>query len=206
MSKLLFDIGCNIGLWTDANYKQGVKIVGVEPHPELYQGLLGKFQDNKDIIIVNRAVSDVSDEMIDFYLASTHWASTASLEFKQSAIHLMTYIDIKARTITIDDLIKEYGEPDYIKIDVERYEPIALRGLTHKTGMIAFEWDNEHLENACECVTRLSSLGYKDFSVYETDTYTYIPTEWYSSDCVLEQLNNEFHIQHGYKWGMIYAK
>ena len=49
---------------------------------------------------------------------------------------------------TLDDLIIKFGEPNYIKIDVEGFEHEVILGLTKKSGIISFEFTSEFIDDA----------------------------------------------------------
>jgi hypothetical protein len=131
--------------------------------------------------------------------ASTNWVSNSRFSNNNWDT------PIKIESITIDDLIKGTFTPDIIKIDVEGYENVAVRGLTKKIGMIQFEWAEEESEltkNTCEY---LESIGYTEFSYrFEDRPYTHIPTNF--SPLKDLQLFEQLMPSRKEKWGMIYAK
>jgi len=58
--------------------------------------------------------------------------------------------------ITLDSLIAHFGEPAYVKIDVEGYEMDVLRGLSWQPPLLSFEFHNAELDTAYACLDRFT--------------------------------------------------
>jgi FkbM family methyltransferase len=207
---IIFDIGCNVGSWTEANYSKDKEFVCVEAEPEMARRTKTKFKDVDNIIVLSNAVSDKDDEEIDLYLTVNNQhpvlpSCVKRWETPSRFGYLFDHTPVKVKTITIDRLIELYGEPDHIKIDVEGYENIALRGLTHKSGMVSFEWGEEEKENVFEAISYLQTLGYDKFALHETDDYTFTPDKWVDYDMIKNIVNGTLVPERQYKWGMIFA-
>ena len=79
----------------------------------------------------------------------------------------------RARAITIDELVDEYGKPTHIKIDVEGQEAAALRGgrttLSESSPILFIELHNEMVAaeggDPEHTLDELSHLGYDMFSL-----------------------------------------
>jgi len=207
----IFDIGCHIGEWTNKNYSKIKRFICVEANPQIAEETKQRFKDLDNIEVLSLAVSNRDDEEIDLYLTMNKRDSVLSSCAKRwetnSRFRDFFYkIGIKVKTITIEKLIKIYGEPSHIKIDVEGYENVVLEGLKHKSGMISFEWGEEEKENVIENIDYLKGLGYEKFSFHEGDQYDYMPEEWVSYDVILIMVREILLPDRAYKWGMIFAK
>ena len=128
----------------------------------------------------------------------------------------------EVETTTLDKLIKNYGEPELIKIDVEGYENIVLKGLTKKVKKICFEWNEECPESLYDSLENLDKLGYEKFSIsgyleegdvydflsYDEggDTYLKEPVEYYSLDNIKSDLKDAIQKNRRSSWGMAWAK
>ena len=67
---------------------------------------------------------------------------------------------INIEVTTLDDLIKQYGLPDFCKIDVEGYEYEVLQGLSQPIRLLSFEYTiPEFTDEAINCINYLSELG-----------------------------------------------
>jgi hypothetical protein len=70
-----------------------------------------------------------------------------------------------ARTITIemttlDELIRQFGKPQYVKIDIEGHEAAVIRGLSEAIPLLSFECNLPiFTEETVECIERLSKLA-----------------------------------------------
>ncbi len=146
--KLVFDIGANQGNKTAMFNMLGSSVVAVEPDNFNYQLLLKRFRSNKQVTVLQAAVSDTIGKA-DFYLIEPGSAfNTLSQKWKESLEdqtvnrwHTTTLFNnvIEVETITLDELINKYGKPGYIKIDVEGHELECIKGLTQKVPVISFE-------------------------------------------------------------------
>ena len=173
--KLIFDIGYNYGEFSQKCFQKhpGCKIIGVEANSSLVYGM----RNTENFHIINAAASDKDDSEIDFYIEPNQSGiSTASKEFisnsrftkgsknlKPNSSKWMP--PIKMNTITIDKMINDYGNPDFIKVDVEGYEHTVLKGLSKKSGQICFEWHEESASEVYKIAEHLQSIGYDKFGI-----------------------------------------
>lgn len=205
---LIFDIGAHHGLFTEKCKKlyPESKIVALEANENLWEILHDKYTNNSDIIPLNYIVSDTTGKKEKFYLCDYDQISTASLDwinnsrFKDYNYNNNTFVT----TVNLDSLIKIFGDPDLIKIDVEGYEYEVISGLSKKVGDICFEWAEEQYEKINLTCKKLESIGYTEFGYILGDDYLKRPdtyTKWSESD-----FHHIVNPKEKEKWGMIWVR
>jgi FkbM family methyltransferase len=155
-NELVFDLGANLGQMTKRYVDLGAKVVSVEPQKDLtmhrnFKGVLS---------IKNVCVSDIIGRRI-FYRCIGHEVSSSCLPKWRSHYEEKEWKKFKVETTTLDELIKEFGIPKFIKIDVEGYEDRVLYGLSQKIDIICFEFTRGFMDIAIKAVERLNDLGFK---------------------------------------------
>lgn len=202
---LAFDIGYNLGNFSKEVLKKfpDACVVGVEANASI----IPYAYTHENIAIVNAAISDKSNDYIEFYTSPVHTISTANKKWMEGRFKTLQWnIPIEVITITIDDLIKNYGNPDLIKIDVEGYEFTALKGLTKKSGMLLFEWTEENFyTETVNCVDYIRNIGYTMFCYTNSKTEDggFVDQQFYEWEAL--QIHNDICPERQTEWGMIYA-
>ena len=205
---LVFDVGSNVGTTVEFFSQKANKVIGFEPNPRLVEILRRRF-NNRNVIIDSRGLSNEIGEK-KFRIANADTISTFSEDWVNNSRFTGGYSwneGIIVETTTLDSVIKQYGTPDYIKIDVEGYEFEVLTSLTKvlENTIISFEWAEEQKNKIEQTIKYLFNLGYKKFSYTEADKIL-IDSEidWRTIDKLnlIENLDD----QRKDKWGMIYVK
>ena len=227
---LIFDIGCNTGEFYSKCFEAypGCKVIAIDANKDL----IANASLRENLILVHSLVSNKKEE-VDFYIDHYQTGiSTASEDymgssrFAKGSKHLKPYSGcwtrpVKVLSTTLDDLIEQYGSPDYIKIDVEGYEYEVLQGLSKKQNIISFEWHEEGLDVLNNCVNHLLGLGYEKFGIcayldegdvfegitYDKggDSYLKEPEDFYSWDVLKGFLYKSVNPDRRVNYGMFTA-
>ena len=143
---LVFDIGGNVGNNTDLFLKIGAKVVVLEPDKTNVTCPKARFGRNQNIHLVQKAVSNqegTSQLFIEKKGAALHTLSTKWKTFLEDNDRWNHNVEFShsepVQTTTLSQLIKEFGQPDFIKIDVEGFEEKVIQGLDRPINQLCFE-------------------------------------------------------------------
>ena len=138
MKKIIYDLGCHNGSNIPYYLLKADLVVVVDANPKLCEIIKYKFQkeiQEKRLIVENCIVShEASGEKKSFYIfeeqdvISTIYPET-KLDFRNKEIKKTDYTQIEVISKNILDLIYDFGDPFYIKIDLEHYDHIILREI-----------------------------------------------------------------------------
>ena len=193
-NSLVFDIGANVGFKAKVFLALGAKVIAIEPQLSCVEIL--KKELGKKATIISKGVGAIN-EVKDFFVSNNtqlssflgNWVNEFKEErFKGSDIIAVEKIEI----ITLDSLINEYGNPDFIKIDVEGFELDVLKGLTKNFKCLSFEYTvPEKTENLIACLGILNKLPFNLIYNYVTMQNSFFENkEWVNYDKMLELVEN----------------
>ncbi len=206
---LCFDIGANLGNRTRCFRHLGCEVVAVEPQSSCFAQLTKRFGADPGTRLVRKAVGRQAG-VATLHLSPDHVLSSLSAAFIErtrtsgrfaaSTWNRSESVDMT----TLDELIASYGEPKFIKIDVEGFEAEVLAGLSTPVHMLSIEWTPEFPENTLACLTRLSQLGDYEFNLSWGESMRFSRPQWRdltSLRVVIDEFEGESQL-----FGDIYAR
>lgn len=162
---LAFDIGAHLGNRTLAWRRLGARVVAVEPQPDCLRVLHHLFARDRAVTVLPVAVGEAEGEAQLLVSARTPTVSTLSADWAQRVGATPAFRGVRwsggvrVPVTTLDALIARHGRPDFVKIDVEGFEPAVLGGLSQPLPALSFEFLATMPEAALACIDRLEALG-----------------------------------------------
>jgi FkbM family methyltransferase len=129
---LIYDIGLHIGQDTEFYLKKGFRVLAVDANPIMVENAAKKFADflaSGQLILLNVGiVESATEEYLTFFVNDrcSEWSSFIPGIAGRDGGPIR---GVQVHCTTIENLVKEYGEPYYVKIDIEGYDHIALSSM-----------------------------------------------------------------------------
>jgi len=159
---LIFDVGANRGEKTQIFLKLGASVICIDPEPSCVRLLTRRFASyGRRISVICAALAGgeggatmfIHQSGSGYNTLDAHWASKVAQDSGRQPN------TIKVATRTLDSLLRQFGRPDYIKIDVEGYEAEVLSGLHQPIPLITFEVNlPDFQQQGLACIRRLAAI------------------------------------------------
>lgn len=203
---LCFDIGANIGNRVKVFVELGASVVAVEPDPRCLIQLKRSYQKQKTVTIVPKGVAAVPGQL-ELFISSDIQTSSMSIEWINAVRPRLNHYTWEGKTTvdvtTLDHLIQQYGNPNFIKIDVEGFEVQVLQGLSQAIPVVSIEYTPELINNSLVCVDQLLKLGDYHFNYSIAETMELASPDWISGSEIKSSLGQLSQTNHS---GDIYAR
>lgn len=192
---LVFDVGAHLGDRTRAFTSLGARVVALEPQPHLFPWLRRLVGSRPGVILRQEGVGRhpgeatlaVSRRTPTVSTLSHHWQT--DLGRNNPSFGAVAWEEsVRIPMVTLDQLIEEYGLPDFCKIDVEGFEAEVLGGLSQPIPALSLEFVAGALEIAGEAVRRLAALGPYEFNAVRGEQRQYLFAEWLPASTLLHWL------------------
>lgn len=209
---LVFDIGANRGMMLMVFRWLEARVVAVEPllaaAPETIPELKWKYGSDPDVQMVPKAVAPGARVAIWIHKNIPYLSSINRTWMTRSA-HRVYYSYKNCRkkvvpAVTLDALIEEYGEPKFIKIDVEGSENLVLKTLNHPVQSLSLEFHQDWIPKTG--LTHLMRLGTYEFNWARNFGGEWVLPKWVSYPELLESFSHSLSKKGPQSWGDLYAK
>jgi len=110
--------------------------------------------------------------------------------------------EISVPVTTLDALIARYGQPQFIKIDVEGFESQVLAGLSTPVPALSFEFTTIQRDVALACLDRLAALGGYRFDIALGESQRLTFERWIDRDAMAAHISA---LPHEANSGDVYA-
>jgi FkbM family methyltransferase len=138
VKRIIYDLGCHNGSNIPYYLLKADVVIAVDANPKVCEIIRSRFKKEikQQRLIVNNFIitHQKSGSYDSFYIfedldvCSTVFPET-KLFYKNKKLEKSDYSEVKVITKNILDLVDDYGNPFYIKIDLENYDHIILKEI-----------------------------------------------------------------------------
>lgn len=212
---LVFDIGANRGGMTYVFRRQlGCKVVAVEPlhkiSPDRVKEFAWQFKDDPDVTLVPLAVAPTPTVELQMPNLMKHWIITsASQRWRTKSAHSHLYRSVVKKVVeavTLDDLVRTFGEPRFIKVDVEGYGAEVISTLTTPVYSLNMEFHWDWLWNNHQAMKHLATIGEYEYNYALDNRGDLMMPEWWNGTELIKYLKTKLVHKGKGSWGDIYAR
>lgn len=189
----VFDVGCNLGNRAKVFIEIGATVVGVEPQPPCANFLAQVFQRKTSFHLVRKAMG-ASPGTAEMFISNANTISSLSEGWIKSVEKTGRFTgcnwDQRESVVvdTLDNLIAEFGKPDFIKIDVEGFEDQVLSGLSTAIKALSLEFTPEYIDGTFRCIEHLESLAEYRYQLALGEDMDFRLPEWLDAAGIKEVL------------------
>jgi FkbM family methyltransferase len=174
--ELAFDIGAHVGDRAACLARLGARVVALEPQPAIARFLRLR---HRRVRVVPAAAGPRAGRVVLHVNAANPTVSTASADFLRAADGAPGWQGqvwnerISVPVTTLGALIARFGEPGFVKVDVEGFEHAVLAGLSRPVRTLSVEFTTIQRDVAFACLDRLAALGYRHFNASLGESLTF---------------------------------
>jgi FkbM family methyltransferase len=164
---LIYDIGAHLGHDTAYYLHRGYRVIAIEANPTTAELLKKRFKKeiiNGHLKIINKALSPIKG-MVELYISKSDSGSCSI--FSDEVNDIEDSITVVSAPLSL--LLKEFGVPYYMKIDIQGADKHCLESLDRNDlpKFISWEMDRDQLE----CLKIVHNLGYLSFKLIDQKTF-----------------------------------
>ena len=193
---LAFDIGSHLGNRIRAFKALGARVVAVEPSSKTFHFINRVYGKNRRVTCIQKAVGSMSVTVTIYTDPKNPTLSTVSPEWMELVKKTRSFRKVRwnlseeVPMVTLDYLIREYGLPDFCKIDAEGSEDRILSGCTKALPALSFEYLPMETGTARRCIYRLKKLGCYRYNISVRETMRFLWDSWGNADDAVRFLDS----------------
>ncbi len=206
---IVFDLGCHVGDRVACFRRLGARVLAVEPQPAFARTVEYLYRRDAGVTVLHAAVGAAEGEVELAVNVSNPTVSSTSPAFVAAAsagasgwVGQRWPRRLRVRQLTLDELIRRHGCPDFVKIDVEGAEAAVLSRLSVPLAALSFEFTTIQRQVAIECLDHCDRLGRYGFNAALGETQRLVHARWLDAQAMADWLQA---LPHEANSGDIYA-
>jgi FkbM family methyltransferase len=162
---LCFDVGAHAGNRVRCWRALGARVVAIEPQPDFVRILRSLYGRDDGVEIVAQAVGRSPGSAQLLVSERTPTVTTLSQSWVDAVRNEPGFASVRwspgerVEIVTLQSLVARFGEPAFVKVDVEGFEAEALAGLETPVRALSFEYVPATRNVALDCIDRLETLA-----------------------------------------------
>lgn len=184
---LCFDVGAHVGHRTAVWARLGAQVVAVEPQPICVELLDRWYGSHPRVTLVPQAVGAEPGDLVMQVSSTNPMVSSLSTEWVDAVQQVDSFAQVRwdervtVPVTTLDALIEQYGEPVFVKIDVEGFELAVLQGLSRPVQSLSFECIPVTTDISLACIERLETLALYQYNWSLGESHRLVSPGWLSA-------------------------
>lgn len=205
---LAFDVGSHVGDRIGSFRRNGARVIALEPQPLCARVIREIYAEDSNVTLIEKACGPKAGSLTLHINSANPTVTTASADFVKAADGAGGWEGqswdhtIEVPVTKLDDLVAQFGRPDFIKIDVEGFEEDVIAGLSKAVPALSFEFTTIQRDVAFECLDRLARLGRYTFDIALGESQTMELGRWVAADDMRRMIEA---LPHSANSGDVYA-
>lgn len=193
---LCFDVGAHVGNRVGCFRSLGARVVAIEPQPDFIRVLRFLYGRDSGVEIVPQAVGREPGTAELFVSERTPTVTTLSQTWIDNVKRDPGFEKVRwsrgerVEVVTLQSLVERYGEPSFVKVDVEGFEGEVLAGLAAPVRALSFEYLPASRDVAIECIDRLAGLAAYRFNWSIGESHRLAGDKWLEADGMRARLRD----------------
>ncbi len=176
---IVFDVGAHVGDRIASFRRLGARVVALEPQPVCARFLRLMHGRDSDVTLIEAAAGPTPGVHAMHVNTKNPTVSTLSGDFVSASAGAPGWEgqewdkQISIPVTSLDAMREQYGEPRFIKIDVEGFEADVLSGLSKAVPALSFEFTTIQRDIAYKCLNMCDALGYGRYNIALGESQTF---------------------------------